>query len=66
MNMQLLRAKMVEKGFTVETLAKALGVDRSSLYRKINHPEKFTIEMIQRIKVILGLTSKEASVIFLP
>ena len=66
MNMPLLRAKMVERGFTVETLAKELGVYRSTLYRKINRPETFSIEMVKKIKLILGLTDHEASIIFLP
>jgi plasmid maintenance system antidote protein VapI len=63
--MRLLRAKMIEKGFNVATLAKALGIHTATLYRKINHPEKFSIEMVQNIKAILGLTDEEASIIFL-
>lgn len=62
----MLRGKIIEKGFTVETLAKAIGIDRSSFYRKLATMEKFTIGEARRIKVALDLTNEEAILIFLP
>ena len=64
MNVLKLKAKMVEHGFNVETLATKLGVDRSTLYRKLNEGEKITIGDAQKIKVELGLTNDEARDIF--
>ena len=61
-----LRGKIVEKGFTVETLATAIGIDRSTLYRKLDAIEKFTIGEARKIKEVLGLTNAEATQIFLP
>ena len=61
-----LRGKIVEKGFTVETLATAIGIDRSTLYRKLDTIEKFTIGEARKIKEVLGLTNAEATQIFLP
>jgi DNA invertase Pin-like site-specific DNA recombinase len=61
-----LRGKMVEKGFSVETLAALIGIDRSSLYRKLGTIEKFTIGEARKIKAVLGLTNEEAILIFLP
>lgn len=64
MNVLKLRGKMVEQGFNVETLASEIGVDRSTLYRKLNEGEKITIGDAQKIKIALGLTNDEARDIF--
>lgn len=64
MNLCRLKGKIVEKGMNVEGLARAIGIDRSSLYRKLNNFEKFTIGEANQIKEILGLTNEEASSIF--
>jgi plasmid maintenance system antidote protein VapI len=61
----LLKAKMVERGMNVEQLAEAIGVDRSSLYRKLNNFEKITIGEAAKIKEVLQLTDAEAIQIFL-
>ena len=66
MNLQMLRGKMVEKGFNVERLSAEIGIDRATLYRKLNKTDKFTIGEAVRIKVALCLTNEEASAIFLP
>lgn len=65
MNIPMLRGKMVEKGYTVESLAAELCMDRATLYRKLNDAEKFTIGEAKRIKKILDLTDEDACIIFL-
>lgn len=65
MKLNKLKAKIVERGMNVETLAEKIGVDRSSLYRKLNNFEKITIGEANRIKAVLELTNEEASSIFL-
>lgn len=65
MNLQKLKAKIVERGLSVEKVAEAIGVDRSSLYRKLNNFDKITIGEARKMKEVLELTDKEASVIFL-
>ena len=65
MNINKLKAKMVEKGMNVETVAERIGVDRSSLYRKLNNFEKITIGEASKIKSVLDLSYEEASDIFL-
>jgi plasmid maintenance system antidote protein VapI len=65
MNIQKLKAKIVEQGLNVETVAERIGVDRSSLYRKLNNFEKITIGEAIRMKDVLGMTNEEASEIFL-
>lgn len=65
MDINKLKGKMVEKQVNVETLAKLIGVERSSLYRKFNNAEKITIGEAQKIKSALGLSDAEACHIFL-
>jgi len=66
MNICKLKGKIVEKGLNVETLANMIGVDRATMYRKFNNPDKITIGEARRIKEALKLDSQEASDIFLP
>ena len=64
MNIAKLKGKMVEKGINVETLASKMNIDRSTLYRKLDGGEKFTIGEARKIKDILHLTLNEATSIF--
>ena len=64
MNIPKLKGKIVEKGFNVETLAIQMNIDRSTLYRKLDAGEKFTIGEAQKIKAVLELTNDDASDIF--
>ena len=65
MDLNRLKGKIIEKGWTVETLAEHIGVERSSMYRKLNNFEKITIGEAKRIKDALDLSNEEASSIFL-
>ena len=65
MNVAKLRGKIVECGMNVEGLASKIGVDRSSLYRKLNNAEKITIGEASRMKEALEMTDAEALDIFL-
>lgn len=65
MKINKLKAKIVEKGMNVEALADAIGIDRSSVYRKMNNFEKITIGEAMKIKEALEMTEAEASDIFL-
>lgn len=65
MNVNKLKAKIVEMGMNVESLAEAIGIDRSSLYRKLNKSEKITIGEAQKMKDALSMSDDEAYEIFL-
>ena len=65
MNVNKLKAKIVEMGMNVESLAEAIGIDRSSLYRKLNRSEKITIGEAQKMKDVLSMSDDEAYEIFL-
>ncbi len=64
MNVRKLKGKMVEHGYNVENLAAKIGVDKSTLYRKLNEGEKITVGDAQKIKDELNLTDDEAIDIF--
>ena len=65
MNINKLKAKIVEKGMNVETLADLIGIDRSSLYRKLNNFEKITIGEATKMKDALEMSEADATDIFL-
>ncbi len=63
-NVLKLKAKITEKGYTVETLARAIGMNKSTLNRKINRMEIFTIKEAYNIAIALDLTESELNEIF--
>ena len=65
MKLNKLKARIIENGMNVEALADAIGVERSTLYRKLNKFEKITIGEAGKIKNALGLTDEDAIDIFL-
>ena len=65
MNMNKLRAKIVERGMNVEELAEIIGMTGPTLYRKLRVPLKITIGEAIQMKDVLKLTDKEALDIFL-
>ena len=60
-----LKGKLVEKGMNVETLAKLIGVDKSTLYRKLNDFDTFTLGDVTKIAKVMGLSNKEAYELFI-
>lgn len=65
MDINKLKGKITEKGLNVEALASLIGVDRSSLYRKLNEFEKIKIGEARKMKEVLELSDEEATSIFL-
>lgn len=65
MNINKLKGKIVEKDMNVEALAAILGINRASLYRKLNNGEKITIGEAAKLKEALEMNNEEAFEIFL-
>ena len=64
-NINKLKGKVVEQGMTIEELARKIGVNKSTLYRKIrNKGETFTIKEANLICKALNLSGQEATAIF--
>lgn len=65
-NIKLLRDKMANKNISTEDLAKEMGIDASTLYRKMkSEGTNFTVGQMHSIVDALQLTSEEAAAIFL-
>lgn len=64
-NINKLKGKIVESGFTVGGLAEKLHINKSTLYRKLNcNAETLTIKEMNIIVKELNLTKEEATSIF--
>lgn len=63
-NKNKLRAKVIEKGFTMKQIAEVLRINEVTLYRKINGTSDFTRKEIQKLKEILKLDAKTTEEIF--
>jgi len=64
-NVNKLKGKIVEKDISIEKLADKIGIDRSTLYRKINTKgETFTIKEADLIAKALKLNIEEVNSIF--
>lgn len=65
MNINKLKGKIVEKGMNITGLASEIGINRATLYRKINNDgDTLTIKEANIIVSVLNLTEKEATEIF--
>ena len=65
MNVNRLKGRIVEKGLNISVVAEKMGIDRSSLYRKLNNKgETLTIREAQNLVNILQLPPKDATEIF--
>lgn len=64
-NINKLKAKLTEKDMNVDMLAKATGIERSKMYRKIKADGKtFTIDEVDSISYVLRLNLHEQNEIF--
>lgn len=65
MNTEKLKEKIVERNTTIEAVAKAVNMDRSTFYRKMQPNNKgFTVGEAKAIALVLKMTGKEANAIF--
>lgn len=64
-NINKLKAKLVERSMSVEDLAQKMGINKATLYRKMgNGGVGFTVKDANLIVDILGLSLQEAMEIF--
>lgn len=62
-----LKMRMSAKGITVSDLAKNLGIDESTYYRRMsNDGDTFTVGEVQKIVETLRISKRDATAIFLP
>lgn len=58
------RGKMAERGFTITSMAKELGISRNTLYSYMDDPSKIPYEIISHMACLLCETTEEAVSIF--
>lgn len=63
-NVNKLKAKIVERALNVEAVAGMMSIDKSTLYRHLNSPDEITIREADEMSRVLGMTRDEAMVIF--
>lgn len=64
-NIRKLKAKLVEKDISIIELANILGIDKSTVYRKLNKSgDSFTIKDVEKIAKALSLTYDDINHIF--
>ncbi len=63
-NISELRAECVRNGMTLEDLAKKVGIDKSTLYRKMTGKSEFLRRELQTIKDTLSLNDEQFLYIF--
>ena len=64
MNAQMLKEKIKKKGMNVEMLAEKIGIDKSTMYRKLNMDISTTVAEAVKIKEVLALTAEDTKDIF--
>ena len=65
MNANKLKGMIIANGMNIEQIADEIGIDRSSMYRKLNSFEKITIGEAIKIKEVLHMSNEQAIEIFL-
>lgn len=63
-NINKLKGKITENGYTIKTLASEVGLCETSLRRKINDKSDFTLSETLKVKDKLNLTSQDYLDIF--
>ena len=63
-NVNKLRAKIVEAGMNVEATAEKAGINKATLYRRLNNPEEITIGEADALVSALNLSCSDAVAIF--
>lgn len=65
MKVNKLKGKIVENGMSYPQFAAAIGMNYSTLNRKLKNPERITVGDAAKMKVALNLSNEDACDIFL-
>lgn len=64
MNQTEFKVAQIRAGLSKEDIAKELGLNLATVYRKINGESEFTLSELRLLKKILGLTNSDVDRIF--
>lgn len=59
-----LKGLIVAQGLTQSKVAESIGIDKTTLSRKINNSTPFTVEEAKKIASLLDMTAEQATEIF--
>lgn len=60
-----IRGRIIELGMSVPEIASSLGIDRSTMYRKLKDPGRFTVSELRKLVSVLQWSGQEVRDIFL-
>ena len=63
-NVNKLKAKVVEAGLNIDAFADATGINRATIYRRFKNPEEITIEEADKMVNTLKMSATDAMAIF--
>jgi|LSQX01.2.fsa_nt_gb DNA-binding phage protein len=58
------KAEVVRKGMTLDDIATKTGMNRTTLWRRLNNPDGFTLKEIKHLKYALDLNGQRVLEIF--
>ena len=61
-----IRARIVELGMSIPQIASSLGMNRSTMYRKLKDPGRFTVAELRKLVTVLQWSGQEVRDIFMP
>lgn len=64
MKLNELKAEIARNEITIEQLAEKMGISRTTLWRKFNNPDSFTLKEISDITRILNVNKQRVLEIF--
>lgn len=65
MNLNLLKGKIVENGYTLSSLREELGISSTAITRKMQGKSEFKLSEVNKIKTLLNISNEETIKIFL-
>ena len=61
-----IRVRIIELGMSVPQIASSLGMNRSTMYRKLKDPGRFTVAELRKLVSVLQWSGQEVRDIFMP
>jgi predicted DNA-binding transcriptional regulator AlpA len=61
-----IRARIIELGMSIPQIASSLGMNRSTMYRKLKDPGRFTVAELRKLVSVLQWSGQEVRDIFMP
>ena len=61
-----IRVRIIELGISVPQIASSLGMNRSTMYRKLKDPGRFTVAELRKLVSVLQWSGQEVRDIFMP